>query len=367
MIKKVRIQALKSIKNLTVDCSKLNLFVGTNSSGKSTFLQAILLAVQNGTDKIGLNGKLLSLGEYREVRNYYMNNQTIKIELWDDKYEKPFFLEFVENKENETYNINSSEDEQNQSDSMPPLNIGVGVHYLSCHRIGVSDIYKKNMLDENDFGIDGEYALAYLLKNEIRPIDSRISIKNESLTDSFVDQVNYWLDYIVGMKLSINDLKKTNYLQVKYNNNPANISSEALYARPVNVGSGVSYLVSIIVSCLASEEGDIIIIENPEIHLHPKAQSRIGEFLYYISKSNRQLFIETHSDHIFNNIRVGIANNSMNPNDIRVNFFVLNNYETLCNPIKFGQYGKIIGTNENLDLEDLFDQFEIDMDKMIGL
>ena len=43
MIKEVHVTGLKSIKDLTVNCSKLNLLVGTNSSGKSTFLQALLV------------------------------------------------------------------------------------------------------------------------------------------------------------------------------------------------------------------------------------------------------------------------------------------------------------------------------------
>ena len=42
-------------------------------------------------------------------------------------------------------------------------------------------------------------------------------------------------------------------------------------------------------------------------------------------------------------------------------------YETQCNPVIFGEYGKITGTNGAMDIDDLFDQFEIDMDKMLGL
>lgn len=163
-------------------------------------------------------------------------------------------------------------------------------------------------------------------------------------------------------------LKKTNYLQVKYNNNPINASSEALYCRPVNVGSGISYLISIIICCLGSESDSIIIIENPEIHLHPKAQSKLCDFLYFVSKANRQLFIETHSDHIFNGLRVGVSTGEILEENITVNFFALTEkYETQCNPIRFKEYGKILGTNAEMDINDLFDQFEIDLDRMLGI
>lgn len=372
MIDKIRIAALKSIKDLTVECSGLNLLVGTNSSGKSTFLQAILLLAQRE-----LNGRYVSIGDFREVRNYYMPGRQIKIEMLEKGKKKPAWIEFEEDKENEAYMVKTYLDELALTDSLSEygdseqsefFSEASAFHYLSCHRIGANDIYAKNMTKGSDFGIDGEYALAYLLKHESEAVSDCLVVKDTEVTNSLLEQVNYWLDYIIGTTLSINDLKKTNYLQVKYNNNPANAASEALYCRPVNVGSGISYLISIIIMCLGAEEDSVIIIENPEIHLHPKAQSRLCEFLYFVSKAGRQLFVETHSDHIFNGLRVGVATGKILQEDISVNFFAMNEqYETQCNPIVFKEYGKIVGTNDDMDINDLFDQFEIDLDRMLGL
>lgn len=371
MIDTIHVMALKSIRDLTVKCSKLNLFVGTNSSGKSTFLQALLLLKQRE-----LNGKYISIGDFREVRNYYMPNNSIRIEMLEKGKLKPEWIEFEEDKEKMAYSVKVPNVEQSSiSDAVGReqkksqyLSEKFGFHYLSCHRIGVNDIYEKNMLSESDFGTDGEYALAYLLKNENKTIDDDLVKKNVDVTNSLLEQVNYWLNYIVGTTLSIMDLKKTNYLQVKYNNNPANASSEALYCRPVNVGSGISYLISIIICCLGAERNSIVIIENPEIHLHPKAQSKLCDFLYFVGKTGRQLFIETHSDHIFNGLRVGVATGDMLQEDIAINFFAMNErYETHNNPILFKKYGKIIGTNDEMDINDLFDQFEIDLNRMLGI
>lgn len=374
MIDTIHIIALKSIKDLTVKCSKLNLFVGTNSSGKSTLLQGLLLAAQQK-----LNGKYISIGDFREVRNYYMPNSSIRIEIKENGKNNPAWIEFIEDKENETYNVQTSLeeipaedilifDDIDDSEQSDLISDEFGFHYLSCHRIGVTDIYAKNMLNESDFGIDGEYAMAYLLKNESKNVENELVVEGADVTNSLLEQVNYWLNYIVGTTLAINDIKKTNYLQVKYNNNPANASSEALYCRPINVGSGISYLISIIISCLGSEEDSIIVIENPEIHLHPKAQSRLCDFLYFVSKAGRQLFVETHSDHIFNGLRVGVATKKIQQEDISVNFLAMNEHcETQCNPIIFKEYGKIVGTNDEMDIDDLFDQFEIDLNRMLGL
>ena len=377
VISKIRVTALKSIRDLSIECSNFNLFVGTNSSGKSTFLQALLLAAQKD-----LNGKYISLGEFREVRNYSMINSSIRIEITKKNKKMPGWIEFVEDEEREGYMVKDFLAEKISEDMLmnPSITNYIDAeqsllpmedtyfHYLSCHRIGVSDIYKKNMVDKTDFGIDGEYALAYLLKNESSIVDEKVAIKKADVTNSLLGQVNYWLNYIVGTTLSINNLKKTNYLQVKYNNNPANFSSDALYCRPVNVGSGISYLISILISCLGAEEDSITIIENPEIHLHPKAQSRLCEFLYHVSKAGRQFFVDSHSDHIFNGLRAGVAMGIIKQEEISVNFFAMNEkYETQCNPVVFGEYGKITGTNDEMDIKDLFDQFEIDMDRMLGL
>ena len=89
MVSKIHVSALKSIKNLEIECSGLNLLVGRNSSGKSTFLQALLLYAQRKLD-----GKYISVGEFREARNYNMPNEKIRIELYEKNKTKPDWIEF---------------------------------------------------------------------------------------------------------------------------------------------------------------------------------------------------------------------------------------------------------------------------------
>ena len=80
--------------------------MGTNSSGKSTFLHALLALTQRS-----LNGKYISIGDFREVRNYYMSNSSIKIEILEKGKTKPAWVEFVEDKENEAYKVCTSSDD----------------------------------------------------------------------------------------------------------------------------------------------------------------------------------------------------------------------------------------------------------------
>lgn len=344
MINKISISNLKSINELTISPKLFNMFTGTNSSGKSTTIQALLLAAQNLESPFGLNGPLTSIGEYRDAKNYNVKKETIEINL---------------SNENSMVSIALSEDTPpeistngNLIDSLNYANNNF--HYLSCNRVGSKDLFFQNRTIYHGVGITGEYAIAYLSEHGNDPLDEEIVRDSSNFT--LTAQVNYWLRYIVNASIKVETVTDTDAVKAQYG------IVDGRYSRPQNVGSGISYLISIIIMCLSSNRDDIIVIENPEIHLHPLSQSKLCEFLYYISQSGRQLFIETHSDHFLNAIRVGIATKQMNKEDVLVEFFKLGSDNcTRKYDIEIGPYGAI----EN-QIPHFFDQFQIDMDRMIG-
>lgn len=353
MIQKLSIEHLKSINVLDMTCTSLNLLTGTNSSGKSTFIQAILLIFQNMKHP-GLNGDLVIMGDFMlDAKNSNSYDNNIKIKLLDQDTTGPTILIFPK----DSYDIETKTVTPNLS--LPhDLNVEKAcskLHYLSCNRIGAKDIYLKNYNLSNDIGANGNDALYYL---QIHKRDSlNENLCKDTSSSTLETQVNYWLKYIINTEIFTEDIIGTDIIKAEFSVKSTNSH------HPRNVGSGVSYMISIIIMCLSSQEKDIIIIENPEIHLHPKAQSRICEFLYFIAASNRQLFIETHSDHVFNGIRAGIASSDMNKDLINVQFFELdNNNNTKATKIEFGPSGRILN-----NIDDLFDQFDIDLNKMLGL
>jgi predicted ATPase len=83
-----------------------------------------------------------------------------------------------------------------------------------------------------------------------------------------------------------------------------------------------------LLSIIISQSGDSIIIENPEAHLHPQAQSRLMEYLVSVSKKkNVQCFIETHSDHIVNGLLVALKESRLDVDDAQILFFDRKNGE----------------------------------------
>ena len=227
--------------------------------------------------------------------------------------------------------------------------------YLSCHRVGPQDVYSDNDSIEETLGNNGEYAMAYLHRHRNDVLEEQLCRNSEDLT--LLGQVNWWLKYITGAEVYPVAVDGTNLVRATYQMHEINNLS------PLNIGSGISYLVSILIMCLSSAKGGVLVIENPEIHLHPAAQSKVCEFLHYIAKTERQIFIETHSDHIFNGFRAGIAMGEMDKEDINIQFISLNDeYVSENMRVQIGSMGRIDNPQK-----DLFDQFDLDLNKMIGL
>ena len=346
MIENIKISAFKSINQIEIEGSSLNFFTGTNSSGKSSILQSLLLLSQNLDDSYGLNGPMVSIGSYREARNYNISSSNVKIEVFQQQEKVGFECN------EEDFRLTGDTD----CSLAQKLNMKNGkIHYLSCNRIGSRDIFNKNMSTIKGVGMNGEYAIDFLCQHKDEPIDMEMVQYKETYT--LLSQVNHWLKYIIGATIQPEEIVGTDVVKAGYG------LVDGRYSRPRNVGSGISYLISIIIACLGSKKGDIILIENPEIHLHPLSQSKVCEFLYFVSNAGRQLFVETHSDHIFNAVRVGVATGSMKKEDVVINSLKLGSDNCTRNyVIDIGKNGKI----EN-PMPKLFDQFEMDYNKMLGV
>ena len=210
MINKLSIKGFKSISDLVLDCKKLNLITGMNSSGKSTVLQAILIAAQNRQSNAGLNGPYISVGDFKDAKNFNVSEKLISFSMafpHDDSVNIIFDQNGI--KENGFFN----QDIHLWGIPKDFLNIS----YLSCNRIGAEDIYKKNFLDEKNVGINGEYAIYCLEKNKSLNLPQELIMNHDSYT--LISQVNYWLNYITNCRNFC-----ILYLQVRFKMHNTNLS-----------------------------------------------------------------------------------------------------------------------------------------------
>ena len=91
--------------------------------------------------------------------------------------------------------------------------------------------------------------------------------------------------------------------------------------RPTNVGFGISYTLPVVTAVLAAHPGDLILLESPEAHLHPRGQVKLAELLCRAAAAGIQVVVESHSDHIMNGIRVAVHGTLLSPKDTRFLYF----------------------------------------------
>lgn len=355
MLNKLFISGFKAIDEVELEINNLTLLMGMNSSGKSTVIQSILLAIQNSSfenNSSYLNGLLVSLGEFHQVRNYIKNSKDIIIKLQSNECDIAEFKFYEENgKVILIKNISSK--------SLKGfLNIqNKNIRYLSSERIGSKDIYEINYNRITDIGFLGEYAIDFIEQNKSTIVNEDLILDKET-GKTLESQVNYWLKYIINSEIQTNSIEGTDVVKASYR-----VQNNSRYFRPKNVGAGMGYLISIIITLLSSEKGNINLIENPEIHLHPRAQSRLMEFMTFISDKGVKVIIETHSDHIFNGLRKSILQTKIKLEDVSAYYFDLNEDGiSKVNPVVFNEKGKVRNYYEGL-----FDQFDEDLDVLLGL
>jgi predicted ATPase len=173
---------------------------------------------------------------------------------------------------------------------------------------------------------------------------------------TLITQTEVWLSKIFGgAKLEIPS-SQSSILELLFNT-----SASKDRFKPANVGFGFHSVLPIIVSGLIAKEGEILIVENPEIHLHPRAQSELTKFLAKVSSCGVQVLVESHSDHILNGLRIAVLDKIINSEDLSVLYFQ-NNLENPVVQIPVQPDG---GIEEWPD--DFFDQTSKDFERLFGI
>lgn len=339
MINRIRIENYKCFSDVELQLSDLNILTGENSSGKSSVIQALLLYYQTGEDKKGslLNGRYVELGQYNEISNYYARDN-IKISIWDENGETT--TNIISN------TLKSTQGWFNEKD----------IVYLSADRIGVQKEYKQNELGIDRIGIHCEYAFDYLSREKQEKLKDEDFIWDISYGASFANQVNAWLEYLTGYRVKAELVEGTSVVKVSF----ISQGSTKEY-RTCHVGTGVSYLANVIIAALSCTKDSLLIVENPEIHLHPRAQSRFIEFFSFLSSRGLQIIIETHSDHIINGVRKEIKKKRIDTEQVNVYFMKKEEQLSQAVKIKINEDGAIINPEKGF-----FDQFDDDLDILLG-
>jgi predicted ATPase len=178
------------------------------------------------------------------------------------------------------------------------------------------EVYK-----QRNFGNKGEFALQYLDRVSNYSTESIIIPSHESAEDDSIRyNVTAWMGEISpGVNIEFNLFENIGKMGLSYNFD--DVVGPVRNFKPTNVGFGLTYVLPVVISLLTAKKGDIIIIENPEAHLHPRGQSRMGKLISEVANAGVQVFVETHSDHVLNGIRVATKNNKIEADKVKIYYF----------------------------------------------
>lgn len=325
MITSLRIQNFKAFRDQSFSLGRLNLLAGLNGSGKSSLLQSLLILRQSAdqgplkNDEITLNGNLVRLGRFKDVLFESAEEQRISIEL------------AFASGNSLSYRLSgwTSEDRTGSAEVSIENNLDIplfakGFRFLSAERIGPRTQYGvPDEGTETGVGVSGEWTPFYLAKHGDRDAPNPGSYHPRAVSSQLKHQIEAWMNEVSpGLQLHCERADAMDAVQLSYSF-VARRDTSSRY-RPTNVGFGVSYTLPVVTTLLAAEPGDLLLLESPEAHLHPKGQAKLGELMSRAAASGVQIIVESHSDHIMNGIRVAAHEGLLKAEDVRFYYFSWN-------------------------------------------
>jgi predicted ATPase len=326
----MRLFNFKSFLDQKIDLAPLTLLSGLNGVGKSTALQAMALlrqsmnaGVLNGDGWL-LNGDLVELGTGDDVLHENFNEPVIGIDLIEWGKTFSWRVRYVLGADVLPY---SSSGLEAKPVAIPEALFGSAFQYLRADRVNPATSYSKSFDTAGRRGFmgpRGEYSAHFLslFRNSIVPEKLRYQ-QNDLLTPGLLTQVNAWMqEFSPGVAIDVHDIERTDFVRLSYQyGGSAGINASNNSYRPTNVGFGLTYSLPIVIACLSTPPGGLILLENPEAHLHPKGQAAMGRLMALAAASGVQILVETHSDHVLNGIRLAVKQRDIEPEATCVHFF----------------------------------------------
>lgn len=323
MIDLLDITNFKRFSHLSLPLGQLTLLTGINSGGKSSVIQAILIlhSQQLPGGAMPLNGPYgLALGEASDVLNSNAASNEILIEVVVGDERGGIELEVPH--ERSPSLIATRVERPEALDDMTGQERGFV--YLGAERLGPRDLLEVAVDFDDDLSVGsrGEFTahvLSQLDRLTVHPLRLHADTATSGGVVTLGAQTELWMSTIVSpIQIEATWLAGTNAAMVRFR--PPSLLTEWL--RPTNVGFGISYALPIVVAGLTSPPNGVLVVENPEAHLHPAGQSAMGRFLASVAAGGTQVIVETHSDHLLDGVRRAVgADKALASRDVVVHYF----------------------------------------------
>ncbi|MFM1679687.1 AAA family ATPase [Aeromonas salmonicida] len=370
MISSISITNFKSHQKSTINTKQMTLLTGINGMGKSSVFQSLLLLRQTHKKNmldigLELKGDLCDIGTARDALYQSAADDFISFFIKGSGSEESHFkYYFDDTKQDDTFLRRIEKSHGSDNLSLFSNNF----QYISAFRNGPVADYERDTsqveyfrqisLREGRCELTAHY-LSFYGKEDI--VDE--SLKSASaMTTNLHENVQSWMNEISpGIQINIESLESSFKLSYQFSRGAGKTPTEKFKAK--NIGFGISYVLPIVIAALHSPKGSLILIENPEAHIHPAGQSKLMELLSLSAKAGIQFIIETHSDHIINGALIAINKDSLSVNDVSIYFFERESdiHKTIPHELNIITGGKIRKPPKGF-----FDQIKIDMQTLMG-
>lgn len=334
MIQSIELKNFKSIKSKNFQLRNLNVVMGLNGMGKSSFIQSLLVLRQSKNlvnGELRLNDTFVKIGRGKDAFYQYSKDDELSFVIkFDNDKEQVFNFQYEA--ETDFFRAKNPINSKDEFFTLPLFTHNF--RYLNAERLGPRVIYEKSYSDvvvEKNLGINGEYTTHFLdafgteeieFDNLIHPSSEKFNVEGKNKIDkTLIHQVNSWLGEISpDIKLNTPEIKNSDNILLDFQFRQPNRGYTNSF-RATNVGFGITYALPVVTALLSAKTGQIIIIENPESHIHPKGQAQLGKLIALAAMNDVQIIIETHSDHILNGMRVAVKQTLADLSKIIIFFF----------------------------------------------
>lgn len=372
MINRIDLKWFKCFERLTLPTAPLTLLSGTNASGKSTLFQALVLLHQTmraneWAVRLQLNGSELELGRATDVIDKVYGRREFNLGVVDDECAVEWSFSSGSDRQSmsvavETVTVNGAINKNPEKLRFlfpEPIAVSAGLAhrlrgltYLTAERTGPRAVYQLRDLDATQVvGPRGDNAVGMLYQKQRDQVLPSLVLDPQPPT--LLQQVgNRMRTFFPNSSIDVQQVENTNYVTLGLKTSDA-----TGFHRPMHVGFGLTQVFPIVVAALTAAENDLLLIENPEVHLHPAGQAAMGSFLAEVAAAGVQVFVETHSDHVLNGIRRVVKSQGIKPEMVALHFIRPRDEDgaQVTSPI--------IDSTGNIDEwpSGFFDQFDKDM------
>ena len=341
MLQQIELRFFKCFTLLKLPLGALTLLSGANASGKSSVMQALVLLHQTIRDhewsrRLMLNGASIRLGTASAVIDDVYGRRNCGIALqdgeagyaWDFAGERDEMSMAVERVQVADRFGGREEEHPQALRTLLPVDYGEPysnsglsgrlhrLTYLTAERLGPREHYA---LEDPQLtpvvGPTGEHAASVLYSGGDTPVLDSLAIPDAPPTR--LRQVEARMQqFFPGCALVAEKVPHTNAVALGFRT-----SSATDFHAPTHTGFGLTQVFPIVVAALSARREDLLLIENPEVHLHPAGQATMGRFLAEVAAAGVQVILETHSDHVLNGVRRAVKNDVLVPGDVALHFF----------------------------------------------